>query len=171
MSEGQNKNGFGEYLRHQREIRGFSLEEISSQTRIGLRALKALEAEDWEILPAEIYIRGFIRSYCETIGLDPNEALIRFEEAYAPFRRHKTEKIQEMSYEKESQKEIPWRLIAILILVILLITGGYFLFFKEEKKSASQLAPLIEEIPLKKDEANTPKNPSPTLPKLPGSAE
>ncbi len=80
----ENKERFGEYLRKQREIRGFSLEEISDQTKISLRALKAIEAEDWELLPAEIYIRGFIRCYCETIGLDPNEALLRFEAAYLP---------------------------------------------------------------------------------------
>ncbi|OAG27352.1 helix-turn-helix domain-containing protein [Thermodesulfatator autotrophicus] len=171
MAEEQNKNGsFGEYLRHQREIRGFSLEEISSQTRIGLRNLKALEAEDWEVLPAEIYIRGFIRSYCETIGLDPNEALIRFEEAYAPFRRHKEEKINVVNHEV-SFKEFPWRLIIILIVVVLLVAGGYFFFFKEEKKSITQLSPLLEEIPVKKEQEAIPQQPAKPLPKSPASNE
>ncbi|WP_022854160.1 helix-turn-helix domain-containing protein [Thermodesulfatator atlanticus] len=149
MTEEREKTGFGEFLRHQREIRGFTLKDISAQTKIGIRALEALEAENWEILPAEIYIKGFIRNYCETIGLDPNEALLRFEEAYAPYRRHKEEKVREEAAYVEPKK-FPWVWIIGVVVLIAVVIAGYYFFTKKEQKSPETL-PQIEEIPLKKE--------------------
>ena len=136
----ENKERFGEYLRKQREIRGFSLEEISDQTKISLRALKAIEAEDWELLPAEIYIRGFIRCYCETIGLDPNEALLRFEEAYLPYKKQKEDRHHHEEYVAGSRR-IPFKWLIILALIILAGALGYFFYFKKTK-SPSAPVPL-----------------------------
>ncbi len=140
----ENKERFGEYLRKQREIRGFSLEEISDQTKISLRALKAIEAEDWELLPAEIYIRGFIRCYCETIGLDPNEALLRFEEAYLPYKRQKEDRRYHEEYVTGSRK-FPFKWLIVLALIMLAAALGYFFYFKKtESPPAPASLPSLE---------------------------
>jgi cytoskeletal protein RodZ len=54
---------------------GVSLEEISRATRIPLRFLEALEAEQFAALPAPVFIRGFIRAYCEAVGAPVEDAL------------------------------------------------------------------------------------------------
>ena len=71
---------FGCYLKHERELRGVSLEEISGDTKIPLRFLKALEENSFDELPGEIFIKGYIRSYANIIGSDFEEMLNIYKE-------------------------------------------------------------------------------------------
>lgn len=65
----------GEWLRSTRLRRGFSLEEIERDTRINHLYLEALEEEHFDVLPAPVYTRGFLKSYARILGLDPAEAV------------------------------------------------------------------------------------------------
>ena len=60
----------GQRLRAAREEKGYSLEDVASETRIPLRHLESLEASDWERLPAPTYTIGFAKSYASAVGLD-----------------------------------------------------------------------------------------------------
>ncbi|HET9766710.1 MAG TPA: helix-turn-helix domain-containing protein, partial [Thermoanaerobaculia bacterium] len=66
---------FGSWLRQQREIRNITLREISDNTKIGLRYLEALEDDRFEVLPAAIFAKGFLREYAKYVGLDPDEVV------------------------------------------------------------------------------------------------
>lgn len=66
---------FGEQLRLAREARGISLRYISDQTRISIRYLEAIEADDYKRLPGGIFNRSFIKAYAKQIGFDEKEAL------------------------------------------------------------------------------------------------
>ncbi len=72
---------FGSYLKHERELRGVPLEEISGSTKIHIRFLKALEDNHFDELPGEVFIKGYIRSYANTIGSDEEEMLNIYEES------------------------------------------------------------------------------------------
>jgi cytoskeletal protein RodZ len=65
----------GEKLRLAREARGIALREISEQTRISMRYLEAIEADDYKHLPGGIFNRSFIRAYAKFIGFDEHTAL------------------------------------------------------------------------------------------------
>ena len=65
----------GEKLRLAREARGIALRDISEQTRISIRYLEAIEADDYRRLPGGIFNRSFIRAYAKFIGYDENSAL------------------------------------------------------------------------------------------------
>jgi cytoskeletal protein RodZ len=65
----------GEKLRLAREERGIALREISEQTRISMRYLEAIEADDYKHLPGGIFNRSFIRAYAKFIGFDEHAAL------------------------------------------------------------------------------------------------
>ena len=69
----------GEFLRHERESRGITLEQVASTTKIGIRTLHALEADHYAELPAKPFIRGFVTSYCRFVGMDPADTLSRFD--------------------------------------------------------------------------------------------
>jgi len=71
---------FGSYLKHERELRGVTLEVISETTKIHIRFLQALEENNFEELPGEVFIRGYIKSYANTIGSDPEETLNVYDE-------------------------------------------------------------------------------------------
>ena len=63
----------GERLRTAREQKGISLEDIAAQSRIPQRHLAAIEAGDWDSLPAPTYTIGFAKSYASAVGLDRSE--------------------------------------------------------------------------------------------------
>lgn len=65
----------GEELRHKREQRGISLAEIAEATRIGTRFLKAIETDNFSILPGGIFTRSFIRAYAKHVGMNEDEAI------------------------------------------------------------------------------------------------
>ena len=65
----------GQMLRRERTLRGVSLEEIATTTRISLNFLRAMEADRFEELPSGVFLRGFIRNVAEYLGLDANQVL------------------------------------------------------------------------------------------------
>ncbi|OGL46826.1 MAG: hypothetical protein A2161_10060 [Candidatus Schekmanbacteria bacterium RBG_13_48_7] len=70
---------FGEYLKVERELRNISLEEVSQSTKIHVKYLKAIEENEFDLLPAETFIKGFIRSFAKSIGLDENDVILTYE--------------------------------------------------------------------------------------------
>jgi flagellar biosynthesis protein FlhG len=61
----------GAALRRLRESRGVDLREIALATKIGVRFLEYIEADRHDMLPAPVYLRGFLMEYARMIGLDP----------------------------------------------------------------------------------------------------
>ncbi len=56
-----------------------TLREVSASTKIPVSKLQAIERDEIENLPGGIFTRGFVRSYAEAVGLDPQDTLARFE--------------------------------------------------------------------------------------------
>ena len=65
----------GGQLRAERERRGAVLEQVSEATKIRKTYLEALEAHDWKALPADVFTRGYVRTYAEYLGLDQEHLL------------------------------------------------------------------------------------------------
>ena len=68
-------NSLGEMLRREREARGVSLEEISKQTKIGVRLPQAIENQKFDSLPGGVFNRSFVRQYARYLGLDEEKAV------------------------------------------------------------------------------------------------
>lgn len=71
----------GEYLKQMREARGLSAKEVAKATKISEEYIRALEEGDYDKLPADIYVRGFIKSYGQLLEADLDELNARYEEA------------------------------------------------------------------------------------------
>lgn len=70
-------------LRETRETLGFELHEVASQLRLRPVYLEAIEAGRFEDLPGTTYAIGFLRSYAEYLGLEPEQIVARFKEEVA----------------------------------------------------------------------------------------
>ena len=70
-------DGLGEFLRRERELRHISLDDVAERTKISRRYLEAIEEGRYDRLPGETFVRGFIRSYAQSVGLDPEDTLLR----------------------------------------------------------------------------------------------
>ena len=73
------KEPVGTYLSAAREYSALSVSDLASTTRIPKASIVALESDDYDSLPAPVFVRGFIRCYCREVDADPAEALRRYE--------------------------------------------------------------------------------------------
>jgi cytoskeletal protein RodZ len=60
-------------LRAAREARGLSLDDVANRTRVPIRHLHAIDAGEWDALPAITYSVGFVKSYANAVGLNGTE--------------------------------------------------------------------------------------------------
>ena len=72
---------FGISLRRARQHRALTLGEISSSTKVPRTALELIEAGELQGLPADVFVRGFIRSYARAVGVSELEPLADFDRA------------------------------------------------------------------------------------------
>jgi Helix-turn-helix domain len=79
MSTHEDRARFGARLRQQREARSMSVPDIVKLTKIPERSLNFLEGGSFEDLPAEVFVRGFLKSYCRVVGLDVEAILHDYE--------------------------------------------------------------------------------------------
>lgn len=149
----------GEIMIAARERWNLSAADVARQLRLGLRQVEALEANRFDTLPGNTFVRGFIRNYAKVVQIDPSTFL----EAYARSRPQiqaprmvaRTEQIE------FTAKPIPkwvWYISGLVAAVILLPVLTYLALHDDEPpaKSTSQAAapkaalvlPQAQETPL-----------------------
>jgi hypothetical protein len=62
----------GETLREARMRQGIDISDVESHTKIRAKYLRALENEDFGMLPGSTFVKSFLRTYAEFLGLDPH---------------------------------------------------------------------------------------------------
>lgn len=68
----------GAILREARRSRGLSLQYIANELRLTVQIIEAMEGDDYQRLPANIFVQGYIRNYAHLIGLDPAPLLKQY---------------------------------------------------------------------------------------------
>lgn len=74
--------GIGATLRDAREARGRSRQDVASTLRARVSQIESLEQEDFSGFGGEVYVRGFLRSYAQEVGVDPGPLLERYGQQY-----------------------------------------------------------------------------------------
>ena len=72
----------GNSLREARLRQGLDFPEIEQRTKIRGKYLRALEEEQFDLLPGQTYVKGFLRSYAEYLGLDGQLYVDEFNSRY-----------------------------------------------------------------------------------------
>ena len=141
---------FGDRLKKEREQRGVTLEDISLNTKIGTRLLRALEDEKFDQLPGGIFNKGFVRAYARHLGLDENETLADYLTALDssqgipahnttplqfPTPRPDVSEVEHSAGKQEDaeHREIPWGLLAVLLLVVALAFASWSYFHRSSQ--------------------------------------
>ena len=73
------KETLGKYLKNQRESKKISLREVAKNTRVREHLLRAIEEDQYHLLPVATYVKGFLLAYAKYLRLDPNDVLLRYE--------------------------------------------------------------------------------------------
>jgi cytoskeletal protein RodZ len=63
----------GKILKENRELKGLSLDELQSITKIQKRYLLGIEEGNYAMMPGKFYVRAFIKQYAEAVGLEPDQ--------------------------------------------------------------------------------------------------
>ncbi|MEG2464573.1 MAG: helix-turn-helix domain-containing protein [Kiritimatiellia bacterium] len=71
----------GEILKQKRLEHGWTKEYVAERTNMMVRSIDALECENYKKIPAPIYGRGFIKHYCQLLGIDPQPLIEEYKRA------------------------------------------------------------------------------------------
>lgn len=74
----------GEILRSEREQKGLSIKDIEKATSIRSLYLDAIENDNYDIIPGEVYVKGFIRNYANYLELDAKNIIDLYRQAKNP---------------------------------------------------------------------------------------
>ena len=149
MTKTDKMSSYGLYLQTVRVDKGISIEKVAEESRIRAEILRSIEAEDHANLPDDVFVKGFLRLFANTIGADPEEALRRF-----ALRREPVQAVMTQS-KAASQKSGPMWLTLLWVgaLMVCLIGGTLFVYLKVYQKE-KDVAPHASTV-IGKDDATT----------------
>jgi transcriptional regulator with XRE-family HTH domain len=129
---------FGSWLRRQREVREITLREISQESKISLRYLEAIEQDKKGVLPAPVFVRGFLREYARFVGLDPDE-VINYHMASVPKKEADDDAAPSRGSDRPTMVRPIW-LVAALVAVLAVI-GGFSYFSRSRGPESNAMVP------------------------------
>jgi cytoskeleton protein RodZ len=129
-------------------MRGVSLDEIAESTKIGTRLLKALEDEQFDLLPGGIFNKGFVRAYAKYLGMDEDQAVADYlqasgnEEPDVQLIAHPSE-WPENKFSDSGTPRRGFPLVPVFLLVVIVAVGfgGWRLYQRHQEKVAAQAEP------------------------------
>lgn len=130
---------FGTWLRRQREIREISLREVAERTKISLRYLEAMEEDRFDVLPAPVFAKGFLREYARYVGLSADDVVNHYLAVHRPDSGEASRQEGRRGGRNQS-----WVYGIVLFAAALLLLGlvGFLAFSAERgRKPASRLTP------------------------------
>jgi cytoskeleton protein RodZ len=117
----------GTALRDARVRRDISLQQAEDDTKIRVKYIQAMENEDFEILPAGTYVKGFLRTYAEYLDLDAQLLIDEYNERFGTG-EHKDHVIQptrapkaDTAPKRGRRHQTNYILVAILAVVIIAV--------------------------------------------------
>ena len=147
----------GEYLKREREHRGVSLADISSTIKVQESLLRLLESDKYDSMPHPTFVKGYIKAYCKFLGIDENDAVLRFElylQELAGFENKPKGEFDSGVASKSKGLHADRKIIlgALVIIVLFLIVFIYF-FTREpaEEQIASRKPPSESVIKARAD--------------------
>jgi cytoskeleton protein RodZ len=132
-----------EQLRSAREAQHLTVQQIAEITNVRADHIRAIEEGNYDVFSAPIYIRGFVRSYCKILKLDPAQVVTALNAEL-----NQTEKFSEppplsdqpvtiVDFVTLQMSKINWRkaLIGLLVIVLVLVAYGFVQVWRSNRKS------------------------------------
>ncbi|MGH3000244.1 MAG: helix-turn-helix domain-containing protein, partial [Gaiellaceae bacterium] len=120
----------GTSLREARTRQGLDFSQAELATKIRAKYLRALEEEQFDALPAETYVKGFLHAYADFLGLDGQLYVDEYESRFvaegfvdAPAPRRSRQRQRELSFERRA---VLLALVGMTVLAALVIAAWKF---------------------------------------------
>ncbi len=130
----------GERLKSEREKQQLSLKIVSERAHLSVSMLESIEEGHFDRIGIPILITGFVRSYCEALGIDPHPLLERHGAAIRHYDRQADSIRQYRSWCRSVRKTAHVRIIAMGVLLVLLLATvlGGALYAKWKGRTQTQ---------------------------------
>ncbi|MFP5285973.1 MAG: helix-turn-helix domain-containing protein [Thermoanaerobaculia bacterium] len=173
--EAESGAGFGDWLRRQREMREISLRDIADRTKISLRYLEAMEADRFDLLPAPIFAKGFLREYARYVGLSPDEVVNHYLSVQQPGAGEEEDKKDATLAGQRPHRPKPVRnwtyglflALAVLVLIGIVAALAWYVQNRREDPAADVTPPPIAAPPAPEPAPVAVPLPTPERPKAP----
>lgn len=130
--------GIGEELRKARERMKVSLQKVEEETNMRWRYLEALENEEWDKIPGEAYVKGFLRNYATYLGLDPEEMLLRYKTIRFQNIKIGENEIKKSSAEVSEKGKIGFKKMLSGIIGLMILVFGIYLFLSPDTETVKE---------------------------------
>ena len=128
----------GDEIRAARENTGFTLEQVSRETRVHISHLRAIEEMTPGLLGAPVYAKGYIKSYARFLGMDEQTTLDRYLSECAAILKD-PEKVEIVQPASSKARKLPVAVPVLGILVVALIGAGGVLMLNSGDKSPAAI--------------------------------
>jgi cytoskeleton protein RodZ len=122
----------GARLREARMRAKIDINEVETRTKIRAKYLRAMENEEWDLLPGEVYVKSFLRTYGAYLGLDTRQLIDDFRRRYERPSDHELRPIAPRGLERERPprhlRVPPWAVIAVVlvaVVAVLILIGNH----------------------------------------------
>lgn len=138
----------GDYLRNTRKSKGFELTEISLETKISVKNLTAMEENNYGVLPAEVFSRGYYALYADVLSLDPFIIQQKYDNEKSFSKKNENSLHQSITYSRdypniaERPYSQPFSYVGLTILLLLAV--GAFLCWYFSWNPATYLSHMIQ---------------------------
>jgi hypothetical protein len=112
----------GNSLREARERQGLGYPEIELATKIRAKYIRALEEEDFTAIPGDAYIRGFLRTYAEYLGLDGDVYVDEYASRFITSWRDELPPRPERRRIRTGERRLERRAVLLVLAGIVLVT-------------------------------------------------
>src|SRR5438067_11298257 len=113
----------GSTLREARMRAHIDITEVETRTKIRAKYLRAIENEEWDLLPGPVYAKSFLRTYGDYLGLDSRMLIDEFKRRYESPSDYEPRPASTIARERERRRRTPrfpsWTPIAPVVVVIL----------------------------------------------------
>ncbi len=138
---------FGGWLRRQRELRQVSLREIADTTKVSIRYLEALEEDRFDVLPAPVFAKGFLREYARYVGLDPDEVVNTYLTAQSEAQPEETVEHWTAPSRRSSPEWTSGLLLALAVVVVLVLVAAVAFYAERSRETPAAVPPVIATPP------------------------
>jgi cytoskeleton protein RodZ len=116
----------GAKLREARMRAKIDINEVETRTKIRAKYLRAIENEEWDLLPGEVYVKSFLRTYGEYLGLDTRQLVDDFKRRYERPSDHELRPIAPLGRDRERRSRRgpvipPWALIGLVLVAVVVV--------------------------------------------------
>jgi helix-turn-helix protein len=130
----------GTTLREARMRARIDITEAETRTKIRAKYLRAIENEEWDLLPGPVYVRSFLRTYGDFLEVDSRALVDEYKRRYEGRpSEHETRPVSSLRRERERADRgpllPPWALVGLVLVAV--IVALYFVGSSANKKPAS----------------------------------